>query len=259
LRYFRDFSRGFVAIRLILNQGSLAPLLPKRSPCVRQSQPVTESSTTARTAYEPRDPTVTVLYQAVLWNLETFLASRQAEGIAVPEFVERELRAYLKCGVPAYGFARFHCDACGADRLLSFSCKTRGFCPSCCGRRMSDTAAHLVDRVFPEVPVRQWVLTLPHRLRYLLAYDPELVTAVYGVLTRAVFAGVKRRARGAPCRKAQCGAVTFIQRFGSSLNLHLHYHMICIDGVFREREPGGIPEFVSAEPPTDAEVTELTA
>ncbi|KIG11948.1 hypothetical protein DB30_02249 [Enhygromyxa salina] len=32
-------------------------------------------------------------------------------------------------------------------------------------RRMADVAAHLVDEVFPEVPVRQWVCSLPWRLR----------------------------------------------------------------------------------------------
>ena len=31
---------------------------------------------------------------------------------------------------------------------------------------MADTAAHLVDRVLPEAPVRQWVLSLPFSLRY---------------------------------------------------------------------------------------------
>ncbi|MBN1669736.1 MAG: transposase zinc-binding domain-containing protein [Kiritimatiellae bacterium] len=35
------------------------------------------------------------------------------------------------------------------------SCKGRGFCPSCGGRRMADTAAHLVERVLPHVAVRQ--------------------------------------------------------------------------------------------------------
>ena len=50
--------------------------------------------------------------------------------------------------------------------LLAFSCKKRGFCPSCVGRRMSDVAAHLVDEVFPEeVPMRQWVCSLPWALR----------------------------------------------------------------------------------------------
>ena len=39
---------------------------------------------------------------------------------------------------------------------------------------MADTAAHLVDRVFTRVPVRQWVLSLPYALRYRLAYDASL-------------------------------------------------------------------------------------
>jgi hypothetical protein len=39
---------------------------------------------------------------------------------------------------------------------------------------MAERAAHLVDHVFPTVPVRQWVLTFPHRLRYRLAWDHDL-------------------------------------------------------------------------------------
>jgi hypothetical protein len=199
-----------------------------------------------------------VLYQAVLWNLETFLEGRETDDRAVPSFVERELRAYLKCGLLAHGFARFRCGNCGADRLVSFSCKRRGFCPSCCGRRMADTAAHLVDRVFPDVPVRQWVLTVPHRLRYLLAHDPGLVTAVYGVFTRTVFAAMKRRAAVPSGCRMQCGAVTFIQRFGSSLNLNVHYHLLAIDGVYLDGGSGRAPEFVPVAPPSDAEIAEIT-
>ena len=77
---------------------------------------------------------------------------QRERGRLVPRFVERELRSFLECGILARGFLRVHCDACGLDRVVSYSCKSRGFCPSCCGRRMADTAAHLVDRVFPEVP-----------------------------------------------------------------------------------------------------------
>jgi hypothetical protein len=87
----------------------------------------------------------------------------------VPRFVARELRAFLRCGVLAHGFVRVHCDGCGLDRVAAFSCKGRGFCPSCDGRRMADTAAQFVDRVLPEVPVRQWVLSLPQALRDRLA------------------------------------------------------------------------------------------
>ena len=85
---------------------------------------------------------------------------------------------------------------------------------------MADTAAHLVDRVFPHVPVRQWVLSLPFALRYRLAYDAKLVTGVLQIFANTVFASLLHRARefGA-VRRAQCGAVTFIQRAGGSLNL----------------------------------------
>lgn len=62
--------------------------------------------------------------------------------------------------------------------MVPFSCKRRGFCPSCGGRRMAERAAYLVDEVLPQVPVRQWVLTLPYRLRYRLAWDHALCRAV---------------------------------------------------------------------------------
>ena len=52
---------------------------------------------------------------------------------------------------------------------------------------MADTAAHLVDRVFPAVPVRQWVLTVPVALRYRMAYDADLTSAVLREFLRAVF------------------------------------------------------------------------
>ena len=125
-------------------------------------------------------------YQAVQGELETFLARAHARERPVPRFVERELRAFLGCGILAYGFVRVHCDECGFDRVVAFSCKGRGFCPSCGGRRMTERAAHLVDQVWPEVPVRQWVLTLPPSVRYALAWRHDLCTAVAGMLFRAI-------------------------------------------------------------------------
>jgi hypothetical protein len=107
-------------------------------------------------------------------HLETWLRNARTQERTVPRFVERELRAFLDCGILAHGFLRLHCDACKLDRVVAFSCKGRGFCPSCGGRHMADTAAHLVDRVLPRVPVRQWVLSLPFGLRYRLARDREL-------------------------------------------------------------------------------------
>ncbi len=84
---------------------------------------------------------------------------------------------------------------------------------------MADTAAHLVDRVIPDVPVRQWVLSPPHALRYRLAYDPRLLAVLIRIFIRAVFSSLRRRARANGISRGQCGAVAFLQRFGSSLNL----------------------------------------
>jgi hypothetical protein len=136
-----------------------------------------------------------MLYQVVRAELESFLALARERDRTIPRFVERQLRAYLGCGILAHGFVRVRCGACGCERLVAFSCKGRGFCPCCGGRRMADTAAHLVDRVLPEVPIRQWVLSLPFALRYRLAYDSRLVTEVLGLFVRAVFASLRRRAR----------------------------------------------------------------
>src|SRR5882762_9826647 len=55
----------------------------------------------------------------------------------------------------------------------------------------SDTAAHLVDRVIPQVPVRQWVLSLPRRARFLLVRNPQLITRTLDVGLRAIFAHVQ--------------------------------------------------------------------
>ncbi len=84
----------------------------------------------------------------------------------VPKFCRREVDAFLRCGILAHGFARVWCEACRRDEVVAFSCKGRGFCPSCGARRMVDTAAFLIDEVIPEeATVRQWVLSLPYQAR----------------------------------------------------------------------------------------------
>lgn len=80
--------------------------------------------------------------------------------------MRKAFEKYLECGIFVHGFARARCDDCGHDYFIAFSCKGRGICPSCNTRRMVETAAHLTDHVFPRLPVRQWVLSVPKRLRY---------------------------------------------------------------------------------------------
>ncbi len=211
-----------------------------------------------RRAYVPRQPEGTVLHRVVREHLETFLAEarQRGGGEGLPRFVEREFREFLTCGMRARGFARFRCDTCRHEILVPFSCKGRGFCASCCGRRMVELAAHLADGVLGGLPIRQWVLTLPYRLRYALAWDHRLCRAVLAVFARAVLGFERRRARRRGIRSGSGGAVTAIQRFGSALNLNVHFHMLAAQGVFFEKGDGTLG-FAPAPAPTDLEAARL--
>lgn len=103
---------------------------------------------------------------------------------SLPRPVEQE--GFLACGDPRCGFAWLICDGCDHHRLVTFSCKGRGFCPSCGGRRMAERAAWWVDRVIPHVATRQWVLTVPWRRRWLLARRPSLACGVHSVAMRRI-------------------------------------------------------------------------
>ena len=122
-------------------------------------------------------------------------------------FIEQEFRRYLDCGILAKGFARLRCPSCGFERLVAFSCKGR-LCPSCWARKAADTAAHLVDRVLPEAPYRQWVLTCPWKVRFLLAMDRKFLSEMLRVFLRTLFAWQRLRGRQASILDGQPGAVS---------------------------------------------------
>jgi Putative transposase/Transposase zinc-binding domain len=141
--------------------------------------------------------------------------------------------------------------------LLAFSCKRRGFCPSCAGRRMAQTAAHLVERVIPWVPTRQWVVSVPVPVRYWMAASQGLTARIHTIIRSTIgqYYVNKAVARGFPRAKVQPGSVTFMQRFGSALNLNFHLHVIFLEGVYLDRtDQGRKPRFVKGEPPTDADI-----
>jgi Putative transposase/Transposase zinc-binding domain len=208
-------------------------------------------------AYVPRDPSQTVLYRVVADYLETFLASLDADPDAkgLPAYVERELYDYLQCGILAHGFLRLGCETCHKELLLAFSCKRRGFCPSCAGRRMAQTAAHLVERVIPWVPMRQWVVSVPVPLRYWMAASQELTAQLHTII-RTTIGQYKAVTRDCERANIQPGSVTFIQRFGSAINLNLHFHCVFLEGVYLDRTAQGLkPRFLKGEPPSDADIT----
>src|SRR5690606_8702294 len=158
-------------------------------------------------------------------------AAREAADRPLPKHVRDEFESYLKCGRLEHGFLRVRCSDCHAEKLVAFSCKKRGFCPSCGGRRMAETAALLADEVLPRKPLRQWVLPLPFALRFLLATDAEALSRVLGIVYRAISGFILRKAKLERGTGAT-GAVTLIQRFGSALNLNVHLHILVLDGAF---------------------------
>ena len=217
------------------------------------------------TGYQRREPENTLLYRVVARELDALredLVAASPYGSGLPAHVDKELDAYLRCGILAHGFGRVVCHRCRAEHLVALSCKGRGICPSCTTRRMYDTAAALVDRVLPRCPFRQWVATFPRRVRYHLAADPKLAADALRLVLRILFAFQRRRARHLgemPGRANSNGAVSFVQRFNSAVELALHFHILIPDGVFvrDDPDPDAEPRFVEIAPPTDRDVAQL--
>jgi hypothetical protein len=207
--------------------------------------------------YQPRSPEQTLLYEVLSTHFESFLERAVADGRSLPAFVVREVRAFLRCGIRAHGFTRVRCASCRHEYALPFSCKGRGFCPSCTGRHMAETAAHLVDHVLPDVPVRQWVLTLPFELRLAVAYDPDLCSAMLRLFASVLAQRYCDAARDRGILRPQCGGFTVTQRFGSDLRLNPHFHTATLDGVFSLGAEGSTPTFCPVEGPSDAEVADI--
>jgi hypothetical protein len=121
---------------------------------------------------------------------------------------------------------------------------------------MNDVATHLVDNVVPPVGTRQWVLSLPYSLRYRLAYDRKLLSVVLDAFIKSVFASHRRRAKEhyAVKTRPQPGGVTFVQRFGGSINLNVHFHTLVLDGVYAVDAGAGNIEFLPLPAPSSDEV-----
>lgn len=117
-------------------------------------QPLRQSDL-APPRYQRQRPEATLLYQLVEQHYPAFVESLARSGRALPGYVHGEFEAYLKCGRFEHGFLRVRCASCRAEKLVAFSCKRRGFCPSCGARRMTESAALLADEVLPEKPLRQ--------------------------------------------------------------------------------------------------------
>jgi len=209
----------------------------------------------AAPGYERHRPERTLLYQIIKKHYPDFLSEMEAQDRPLPSYVQDEFEAFLECGRLENGFLRVCCEDCKHEHLVAFSCKKRGICPSCGARRMAESAALLVDDVFPREPIRQWVLSFPFQLRFLFASYPVLMGKVLGIVYRTLATHIIHKA-GFTKSTAYTGAVTLIQRFGSALNLNIHFHMMYLDGVFAEDAYGKI-RFHRIKAPTGNELAVL--
>ena len=180
----------------------------------------------SQSVYRPRRPEKTVLFEVVKKHYKTW--HKNAEN-PVPQYVDKEFNSYLGCGILAKGFACARCEDCHREFLLAFSCKRRGICPACNTRAMCETAANLVENLIPRVPMRQFVMSFPMRIRHYLQTH-EILHAVLKIVVDEI------RKRLIVCSPetadAQIGAVSFIQYFGNTLNVHPHFHILVADGIF---------------------------
>lgn len=195
-------------------------------------------------------------------HLAEFLGRCEERAGPLPAFVKGELEGFAGCGDFELGFVRTCCRSCGDELRVPFSCKSRGCCPSCMGRRMAEGAALLVDHVLPAVGYRQWVLSFPGPMAVRLGYDAPLLAAIAGRLARAVMQdmrrGVKQQHGLASVAALHAGVFTVVQRFRSDLGLYVHLHCLVTDGAYEEQDDGEL-RFLAAPPPTPERMTAVLA
>jgi hypothetical protein len=146
--------------------------------------------------YRRRRPERTPLYRAVQGHLETYLAlagEGHNDGEGVPQYVEREFRRYLECGILAHGFARARCGDCGHDFLIAFSCKGRGVCPSCNARRMGPDGGASGRPGLPTAAGAPVGVVGAQASALLLNRDPEALNAVLHIFLRVIEARLRQR------------------------------------------------------------------
>jgi hypothetical protein len=172
-----------------------------------------------------------VLYRALAQHFERFLQVYEERFERSHGYLRRCVQAavyrYLDCGIFAHGVARAHCEACGHDFLIAFSCKLRCLCPSCHQKRELLWGEWAGAELLEEVPHRQVVFTLPKRLRVFFRFDRRLLGELPGCAWRALrlyLAAAFDRHDLTP------GAIGFLQTAGELLGWHPHLHVLLADG-----------------------------
>ncbi|TFG92595.1 MAG: transposase [Syntrophobacterales bacterium] len=180
--------------------------------------------------YRPRHPERTVLYRVLFHHFDRFLTEYEDRfereyGFFRP-IVREVVEKYLDCGNPRSGFARIRCPDCAEERLVMFSCRTRGFCPSCHGKRIEEWGEWMRETLLLDVPHCQVVFTIPKRLRVFFKFNRRLL----GDLCRCALRALTRYFEVVTGSALTPGIIAAIQTFGDRINLHMHLHFLVTEG-----------------------------
>jgi len=189
----------------------------------------------ASKCYKRRNPFVSPLWILVDRYFSEFVHVYEERYESVYGFfrpvIREAVNRFLKCGDLREGFARVHCDGCGHDMFVAFSCKSRCLCPSCHQKRILELGMHVAEDVCLRVPHRQFVFTIPKRFRIFFRYDRNLLKKLPKLawqVIKEVYQTVLDRDDVLP------GMIATVQTFGELAHWHPHVHSIVTDGGFCE-------------------------
>jgi ribosomal protein S27E len=140
--------------------------------------------------------------------------------------VQEAVNKYLDCGNPHNGFARIKCKDCGTEKMLMFSCKIRGFCPSCHAKRREVWSEWMMEELLLDTPHRQVVFTIPKMLRIFFKYNRSLLSGLCLCAKKAIVKYFK----AVTGNELTPGIIAIIQTFGSRINAHPHLHFLVSEG-----------------------------
>ena len=143
--------------------------------------------------------------------------------------VRHVIEQFLDCGDLRCGFARLWCPTCRKDLLLPYSCRRRCLCPSCHQKRALLFAEHVDEVVLGDLPVRQYVVTIPKMLRLCFKYDRKLL----GLLSRCFYASIRELFQEAAADRCSLTAMTAsLQSYGDDpTRFHPHLHCLVTEGL----------------------------
>ena len=183
--------------------------------------------------YRPRRPRDSSLYQLLDRYYDEFERVyderyQKRYGFWRP-VISRTVEKFLACGDLREGFARVRCPRCRYEFFVAFSCRRRCLCPSCHQKRSLLIAEHIAREVCEPVPHRQFVFTIPKRLRLFFRFDRRLL----GELPRLAWQTVLEVYRALLDRQdVTPGMIAAIHSSGQLLHWHPHIHALVADGCF---------------------------